>query len=144
MVIHKKNPDAKTLELSGVLERVYRIAREAADLLCDDKIKGGGPGILYHTVKGVPAPRAGAGDPLVRVYVKQFPIRIALNAFPEIAFLALKGIGLILLIRGHPAISSNAFHRPPRSRLLSYKRPALRLFKRRHFGKIRYKALCLH
>ena len=111
MVGDKFHRHANPLELPGIAERVHDIAGKPADLLGENQLKLPLKGVLHHPVELDALPGAGAGDSLVGIDGIQRPVWISFDVGPEILLLGRKGIGLIVLLGGHPAIGCNINHR---------------------------------
>ena len=61
-------------------------------------------GVVNHPVEGRPLLGGRAGDALVCIDLIQLPVRLAVDVLLKIALLRLKGIGLVILVGGDPAV----------------------------------------
>ena len=71
----------------------------------DDELEFAHLGVGNHPVELHPLFRAGPCDALIRINPVQLPVRLTVDVLPEIPLLGLEGVGLILLVRGHPAVT---------------------------------------
>jgi len=73
-------------------------------------------GVIHHPVELRTLFGAGAGDAFVCVDLIEFPVRPACNVFPEKPLLCIKGVGLILFVRGYTAVAAYFYQNSPLSR----------------------------
>ena len=112
-VVHKQYAHTQGLQLPGVGNGVQDVPGEAAHLLGEDELKLSHAGVGDHLVERRPLFGGGAGDPLVGVDLVQLPLRLAVDVCPEIPLLALKGVGLVVLVGGHTAVGCHFDHGVP-------------------------------
>ena len=103
-VVHKQDTHAQPSQLPGVGNGVQDVSGETADLLGDNQPEFPHVGVVNHPVEGCPLFGGCARDALVSVDLIQLPVRLAGDVLLEIALLRLKGIGLVILVGGDPAV----------------------------------------
>ena len=98
-VVHEQNPYANLPQLSSIGNRVQNVSGKSADLLCDNQLEFSHVGIVDHAVEGSPLFSGRTCDAFVSIDLIQFPVRLPFDVLFEVAPLALKGIGLVILVR---------------------------------------------
>ena len=109
-VIHEKNADAQGFQFSCVADGIQDVSGEPADFLGDDQAELTHFGVADHTVELDSLFCAGSGDTFIGVDPIQFPVRLPVDVLLEIPLLGFKGVCLIVLVRGHPAVACNINH----------------------------------
>ena len=104
VVNEEKDTDSISAQFPGIGQGVQRVPGKPADLLGEDQIQLSRPGCGDHGIELGALSGAGAGDPLVRIDILERPLWIALDIRLEVPLLTFKGIRLVLLVGGHPAI----------------------------------------
>ena len=73
IIVLEKDTDSRIQQLSGILDRVQRIASKTGDFLCDNKIKFTGFCIVYHAIEILTALGGDTGQSLVNISRHECP-----------------------------------------------------------------------
>ena len=73
VVVLEKDTDSRIQELSGILDRVQRIASKTGDFLCDNKIKFTGFCIIHHAIEILTVLGGDTGQSLVNISRHECP-----------------------------------------------------------------------
>lgn len=118
VVIHKDNAHTQLLQLTGIGDAVQCISGETGYFLGHNQIQFPVFGAGNHPMKGFPLFRSSSGQPFICKHLEKLPFLVALDVLAEIALLALKGIGLILIVRRNTAVCGDPLFRLLESALL--------------------------
>ena len=118
VVIHKDNAHTQLLQFPGIGDAVQRISGETGYFLGHNQIQFSVLGAGNHPVKSLSLFCSGSGQPFICKHLEKLPILMALDVLAEIALLALKGIGLILIVRRNTAVCGDPLFRLLESALL--------------------------
>lgn len=104
VVIHKDNTYTQLLQLPGIGDAIQCISGETGYFLGHNQIQFSVLGAGNHPVKCFSFFCSGSGQPFIGKHLEKFPFLVALDVLAEIALLALKGIGLIFIVRRNTAV----------------------------------------